>query len=696
MRRLLIALLLLAMSRAALAGDVAFRWEATAKLPGVLANHAAAAWNDRIYVVGGKDDAGPTSDTWAFDPARGTFEKVASLNAPRHAHGVARLRSGLLVFGGLRADGSLEPTVEAFDGQRWRMVGTMPAPRACLGVSSVGDKVLVTGGLDVGGRRTADAWLFDPSSGKWTRLPDLPAPRARHAQAGWMVIGGEDAAGTALRTTLEHRDGGWTEGKPMLAPRKNFAVTQLGRRIIVAGGRQGTEQHRVILADAESLSAEGTGWVKLPALVEGGDGLRAAALHGAVYVVGGYNGKEQIPLVERGAWTSEASDWRVDEGLGFQAAFLSEEPLAGMPVPSLSLADGPDISNIPLPAILGLGFPLPRPRDADRLKLYLEMYRFPSWLDPTITEQRIADPLLLLNMAAFHPLPIACVKHAIIGPASGLPTVPPLLLPTQPVNGQSPQAWFDRHLPFSSLYIQPDVHAFHKELQALLQQTYSGYLRDPREAELQEEKKARVYVDDSDGTETLIWIPRDPMVFDSYRDLPMPQDPRGMFLRNLLLVHMERRDAEGRVVARHVFEVGSVVRAVPIHNTWRGVFSLGPQAPRKPELRVIRTQAEYERFVGQIPTRRIQMQQPAPPSDDPWLTRPRLDFRTRMPLVVSTDFIFTDPKLVSLEREADGLRLVVRPEAPADARQQQHPLFVGRYLALEVDRVSGEVRLDVK
>ena len=193
------------------------------------------------------------------------------------------------------------------------------------------------------------------------------------------------------------------------------------------------------------------------------------------------------------------------------------------------------------------------------------------------------------------------VKKAVIAPSgclfSGDRPYPALILPQRNVlvgvEPLSPQAYFERQVPFLSLYLKPTgkepsgisedervawsgngVKAFHK---ALLEAWGANFETLPGA-----EPDAFTYFRVPSGTEartvTILKVPATPATFEkNWRDLPMPENPRKVFLSALLLVFrneylltgtLEAGTAvdspEFRAVTRplvaQVLEVGSVVR----------------------------------------------------------------------------------------------------------------------------------------
>jgi hypothetical protein len=126
-----------------------------------------------------------------------------------------------------------------------------------------------------------------------------------------------------------------------------------------------------------------------------------------------------------------------------------------------------------------------------------------------------------------------------------------------------------------------------------------------------------------------------------------------------------------------------------IVRSWQGVVHLPLTDRALPPPQVLRSQADFERFVASIPSHEISMTRPSPPSKDPLLARPRLDFKRCTAIVVFTDFIYATPTVTRVVARKDGVAVTVRRTEPPDARQMQYPLGVGRYQMVLVPRFQG-------
>lgn len=108
--------------------------------------------------------------------------------------------------------------------------------------------------------------------------------------------------------------------------------------------------------------------------------------------------------------------------------------------------------------------------------------------------------------------------------------------------------------------------------------------------------------------------------------------------------------------------------------------------------RVIRTQADYERFVSALPQRKIQKKRPAPPSDDPLLALPKIDFSQEILIVALRDSMYVHPELGPIVAKGDDLEVQVVYPPLGDTVMAAAMHGVGVYAAVVVPSCPGEVR----
>jgi len=94
-----------------------------------------------------------------YDPAKGVWEKIASLNTPRRALAAVTLPDGIYAIGGYDGENYLS-TVEKYEEStnEWVFVASMNYPRCTLSavISSDLRNIFVMGGFDNGPLKTVE------------------------------------------------------------------------------------------------------------------------------------------------------------------------------------------------------------------------------------------------------------------------------------------------------------------------------------------------------------------------------------------------------------------------------------------------------------------------------------------------------------------------------------------------------------
>jgi N-acetylneuraminic acid mutarotase len=154
------------------------RWRALPSMPAPRAAAGAAVTGGKLYVVGGVEGPGRLAqDALAFDLATGRWSVIAGPR-PREHLGAAALGGRVYAVAGRTAglDTNLD-IVERYEpaGDRWRAIRRVPGTRGGTAAAAVGGQLLSVGGEEPGGTiRTVFA--YNPETGRWSRLPDLPRP----------------------------------------------------------------------------------------------------------------------------------------------------------------------------------------------------------------------------------------------------------------------------------------------------------------------------------------------------------------------------------------------------------------------------------------------------------------------------------------------------------------------------------------
>jgi hypothetical protein len=186
-------------------------WRAGPALPRPLAYGACACSPAGLEVFGGHDGEHASRDTWILSPAGDRWRRSGSLPSER-LHGRAETVDGrTYLLGGARAVADFRGAhadVLARDGagsSRWTAEADLPGgSRLVMATAVVQGRIFVFGGLRATGtgllHNLADAHSYDPASGRWTRIADLPqgarGVTAAAVEDRWIYLFGGNGAST--------------------------------------------------------------------------------------------------------------------------------------------------------------------------------------------------------------------------------------------------------------------------------------------------------------------------------------------------------------------------------------------------------------------------------------------------------------------------------------------------------------------
>ena len=145
-----------------------------------------------------------------------------------------------------------------FDGQSWTQAADLPTPREHLAAVSDGVYVYTVGGRNLSADENMSAFeRFDPESGNWENLPDMPTPRGSYGAAfidGRIVaVGGEEP--TRVLATVEMYDIAnrkWSTLAPINTPVHGQVVAAVGSTLYCIGGAD-RPTHESAVATVEAL-----------------------------------------------------------------------------------------------------------------------------------------------------------------------------------------------------------------------------------------------------------------------------------------------------------------------------------------------------------------------------------------------------------------------------------------------------------
>jgi hypothetical protein len=201
-------------------------WTTLPRLPELVRAGAGAALGGAVYVVGGQTPDGPSGRTYAFDVDRGVWEERAPLPEPRFNHALVALDGGIYALGGF-AGTTEQDDVFAYDpaADRWTERAPLPRRNHAFGAVAFRGELWTIGGRR-GDEILREVWIYDPRADRWRPGPELPKP---------MELNGTAVAGPEIHTVWEStyqiydaRTGAWRQGPRSLVTRhglKAFAVS---------------------------------------------------------------------------------------------------------------------------------------------------------------------------------------------------------------------------------------------------------------------------------------------------------------------------------------------------------------------------------------------------------------------------------------------------------------------------------------
>ena len=216
-------------------------WQSGPSLPIPLHHATATSYRGEVVVIGGATDNLAQASNKVFALREGSWVELPSLGHARAAAAAAVVGDKLVVVGG-QHDKQLVPQTEVFDGESWQQADDLPTPREHLAAVSDGTYVYTVGGRFLSSDKNSAAFeRFDPASGEWVKLVDMPTPRgsfgAAYIEGRVVAVGGEEP--TQVLATVEMydiADEKWTVLTPLGTPRHAEVVAAVGSAIYTIGG----------------------------------------------------------------------------------------------------------------------------------------------------------------------------------------------------------------------------------------------------------------------------------------------------------------------------------------------------------------------------------------------------------------------------------------------------------------------------
>lgn len=235
------------------------QWSAGPPLPIPLHHATATTYRGEVVILGGAtvyNNLAKASDK-VFALRGNSWVELPKLKHPRAAPAAAVVGDKLIIAGGQNEKKLVEPT-EVFDGSSWSDAAAPPTPREHLAAVSDGKYFYIVGGRFLSSDKNSAAFeRFDPETGEWKKLPDMPTPRgsygATYIDGRIVAVGGEEPTRVLGEVeAYDIADGKWRKLPPLPTPRHALVVAAVGNTIYAIDGAN-RPTHEGPVATVEAL-----------------------------------------------------------------------------------------------------------------------------------------------------------------------------------------------------------------------------------------------------------------------------------------------------------------------------------------------------------------------------------------------------------------------------------------------------------
>ncbi|HEV2842047.1 MAG TPA: kelch repeat-containing protein [Chthoniobacterales bacterium] len=238
----------------------------------------------------------------------GTWQQLAPMSTDRQELASALLNGKIYVMGGLNADGVSTNTVEVYNPATNSWTSAQPLPLE----TDHNNAAVAAGKLySLNGIRT---YLYDPVGNSWSQVATMNFAHGRTAAVG--VINDKIYVAGGMGTGMTQRElevfdpltNTWTNRAPMSVGRNHCAGGVINGKFYVVGGRDTPEA----LTALEVYDPQANSWQTRAPMPTGRSGIAAAVVHGELYVFGGEigTGVGTAPRAEVEAYNPASNSWR--------------------------------------------------------------------------------------------------------------------------------------------------------------------------------------------------------------------------------------------------------------------------------------------------------------------------------------------------------------------------------------------------
>jgi len=263
-------------------------WATKANMPTVRESPAAAAVNNKIYAIGGRNGSSILKTNEEYDPATNTWATKADMPTARWDLAAAAVNNKIYAIGGgdgtyvLKTNEEYGPATNT-----WATKADMPTDRGRLAAAVVNNKIYAIGGA-IGYQILDTNEEYNPATNTWTAKVAMPTARNGLAAAAVnnkiYAIGGYLSDATTRGTNEEYNPATntWETKTDMPTARNGLSAAAVNNKIYAIGGNYGETKN-------EEYNPSANAWATKTDMPTDRVSLAAAAVNNKIYVIGGWS-----------------------------------------------------------------------------------------------------------------------------------------------------------------------------------------------------------------------------------------------------------------------------------------------------------------------------------------------------------------------------------------------------------------------
>ncbi|MCG2711200.1 MAG: SBBP repeat-containing protein [Candidatus Omnitrophica bacterium] len=268
-------------------------WTEKADMPSGRYYLGGAAYNGKIYAMGGVSSGVTYNRNDEYDPITNTWTTKTTMQLGRHSLSTVLLGNKIFAIGGLNQEGNYQDINNSYDpiSDSWTTTNAVMSSRnSSFGAASFNARIYTFGGLDGQPGKVNRNISYSVGTDIWTTHANLPTARytpvAVTVNGKIYVIGGQDANGYSPKN--EEYDpilDSWETKSPLPTPRNALAAAMVGGKIYVIGGQKsGDGLGMDVNEEYDPLSDT---WQTRALMPTPREHHIAVALNGKIYAIGG-------------------------------------------------------------------------------------------------------------------------------------------------------------------------------------------------------------------------------------------------------------------------------------------------------------------------------------------------------------------------------------------------------------------------